>query len=189
MTVRIACELSTARIPVQVPSRQPRPSPLSCATATSTSPSCSPPARGAILLPDPFSFPTDAVLSELHGRPPGVPVLGGVSSARTLRGEAAPFLGEEVVSGGAIGVRFDGIELLPCVSQGATPIGPELTITAGEGGIIQELAGRPALAALRSVIEELPDDKRRTLAEGMLLGVVVESFLHGCTATVAVFAA
>jgi small ligand-binding sensory domain FIST len=140
-------------------------------------------AGGAIMLPDPYSFPTDGVLSELHARSPGVPVLGGVSSARTLGGEAALFLGEEVVGGGAVGVRFDGIELLPCVSQGATPIGPELTITAGEGRIIHELAGRPALAALRSVIEDLGDDERRILAEGMLLGIVVESgrpdYLHG----------
>ncbi len=140
-------------------------------------------AGGAILLPDPYSFPTDAVLSELHARSPGVPVLGGVSSARTLGGEAALFLGEEVVGGGAVGVRFDGIELLPCVSQGATPIGPELTITAGEGRIIHELAGRPALATLRSVIEELGDEERRILSEGMLLGIVVESgrpdYLHG----------
>jgi len=140
-------------------------------------------AGGAILLPDPYSFPTDAVLAELHARSPGVAVLGGVSSARTLRGEAALFLGEEVVTGGAVGVRFDGIELLPCVSQGATPIGPELTITQGEGRIIQQLAGRPALAALRSVIEELGDDERRILAEGMLLGIVVEQgrpdYLHG----------
>jgi small ligand-binding sensory domain FIST len=140
-------------------------------------------AGGAILLPDPYSFPTDAVLGELHARSPGVPVLGGVSSARTLRGEAALFLGEQVVAGGAVGVRFDGIELLPCVSQGATPIGPELTITAGEGRIIHELAGRPAMAALQSVIESLGDDERRILAEGMLLGIVVErdrpDYLHG----------
>jgi len=140
-------------------------------------------AGGAILLPDPYSFPTDAVLAELHARSPGVPVLGGVSSARTLRGEAALFLGEQVVAGGAVGLRFDGIELLPCVSQGATPIGPELTITAGEGRVIQELAGRPALAALRSVIDELGDEERRILAEGMLLGVVVEhgqpDYVHG----------
>jgi small ligand-binding sensory domain FIST len=140
-------------------------------------------AGGAILLPDPYSFPTDAVLAELHDRAPGVPVVGGVSSARTLRGEAALFLGDEVVAGGAIGVRFDGIELLPCVSQGATPIGPELTITAAEGRIIQELAGRPALVALREVIEGLGDAEREILAEGMLLGVVVEhghpDYVHG----------
>jgi small ligand-binding sensory domain FIST len=140
-------------------------------------------AGGAILLPDPYSFPTDAVLSELAERSPGVPVLGGISSVRTLRGQAALFLGERVVPGGAVGVRFDGVELLPCVSQGATPIGPELTITAGEGRIIQELAGRPALAALRSVIDDLDDAEREILAEGMLLGIVVEQgqpdYLHG----------
>jgi small ligand-binding sensory domain FIST len=140
-------------------------------------------AGGALLLPDPYSFPTDAVLAELHDRSPGVPVLGGVSSARTLRGEAALFIGDEVVGNGAVGVRFDGVEVLPCVSQGATPIGPELTITAGEGRIIHELAGRPALLALRSVIDGLAEDERRILAEGMLLGVVVESgrpdYAHG----------
>jgi small ligand-binding sensory domain FIST len=88
-----------------------------------------------------------------------------------------------VVSGGAVGVRFDGVELLPCVSQGATPIGPEMTITAGEGRIIHELAGRPALAALRGVINELEDAEREILAEGMLLGIVVEQgqpdYVHG----------
>ena len=136
-------------------------------------------AGGAILLPDPYSFPTDAVLAEIADRAPGVPVLGGVSSARTLRGQAALFLGEQVVPGGAIGVRFDGVELLPCVSQGATPIGPELEITSGEGRLIKELGGRPALGALRAVLEGLDAAEREMLAEGMLLGIVVESGSDG----------
>ena len=131
-------------------------------------------AGGAILLPDPYSFPTDAVLAEIADRAPGVPVLGGVSSARTLRGQAALFLGERVVPGGAVGVRFDGVELLPCVSQGATPIGPELEITSGEGRLIKELGGRPALGALRAVLDRLPAAEREMLAEGMLLGIVVD---------------
>ena len=131
-------------------------------------------AGGAILLPDPYSFPTDAVLAELADRSPGVPVLGGISGVRTLRGQAALFLGERVVPGGAVGVRFDGVELLPCVSQGATPIGPELTITSGEGRLIKELAGRPALGALRAVLDRLDDAERAMLSEGMLLGIVVE---------------
>ena len=134
-------------------------------------------AGGALLLPDPYSFPTDAVLAEMAGRAPGVPILGGLSSARTLRGQAALFLGEQVVPGGAIGVRFDGVELLPCVSQGATPIGPELEITSGDGRLIKELGGRPALGALRAVLEGLGDAERRMLAQGMLLGIVVEGGL------------
>ena len=131
-------------------------------------------AGGAILLPDPYSFPTDAVLAEMVARAPGVPILGGLSSARTMRGQAALFLGERVVPGGAIGVRFDGIELLPCVSQGASPIGPELEITSGEGRLIRELGGRPALAALRAVLDRLDESEREMLAQGMLLGIVVE---------------
>ena len=42
------------------------------------------------------------------------------------------------------------------VSQGAAPIGPELTITAGEGHVIGELAGKPALEKLKETIEALP---------------------------------
>ena len=132
-------------------------------------------AGGAIVLPDPFSFPTDAVLAELHERAPGVPVLGGLASARGEAGDGALFLGEQAVAGGAVGVRFDGVELLPCVSQGATPLGPELTITAADGHIIHELAGRPALEALRDAVEELPAAERAVVAQGLLLGIVIES--------------
>jgi small ligand-binding sensory domain FIST len=132
-------------------------------------------AAGALLLPDPLSFPTDQVLEALSERAPTVPIVGGVASARTSDGEAALFCGEEVVeNGGAVGVRLDGVELLPCVSQGAAPFGPELTITAAEGHIIHELAGRPALAKLRDVISDLPLRERSMLHDRLLLGIVVE---------------
>src|SRR6185436_3045518 len=108
-------------------------------------------------------------------RAPGIPIVGGVASARTTDGEAALFLGEEVIDGGgAVGVRLDDVELLPCVSQGAAPFGPELTITAAEGHVIHELAGQPALAKLRDVIGELPLRQRMLLSDGLLMGIVVE---------------
>jgi small ligand-binding sensory domain FIST len=74
-----------------------------------------------------------------------------------------------------VGVRFDGVELLPCVSQGATPIGPELTITASEGHVILELAGRPALEKLRETIEALPARDLALVQGGLLMGIVVDS--------------
>jgi small ligand-binding sensory domain FIST len=131
-------------------------------------------ASGVVLLPDPYSFPTDAVLAELAHRSPGVPIIGGLSSARTPDGDAALFVNESVVAGGAVGVRFDGVEILPCVSQGAAPVGPELTVTASEGNVIRELAGRPALGRLRDAIEELTSDERGMVANGLLLGVVID---------------
>jgi small ligand-binding sensory domain FIST len=131
-------------------------------------------ASGVVLLPDPYSFPTDAVLAELAVRSPGVPIVGGLASARTPEGDAALFVDGRVVGAGAVGVRFDGVEILPCVSQGAAPVGPELTVTASEGNIIRELAGRPALGRLRDAIEELTATERGMVANGLLLGVVID---------------
>jgi small ligand-binding sensory domain FIST len=73
-------------------------------------------AAGAILLADPFSFPTDAVLRFLSDATPLLPLLGGVASARGTEGGTVLFYGDEVVDGGAVGVRLDGVEVLPCVS-------------------------------------------------------------------------
>jgi small ligand-binding sensory domain FIST len=130
-------------------------------------------ASGVILLPDPYSFPTDVVLLELARSAPGVPVLGGLSSARTLDGEACLFLGEEVHERGAVGVCLEGVELLPCVSQGAAPLGREVTITAAEGHVIYELAGRPALETLERIISELSPRERSLIDAGVLIGIVV----------------
>jgi small ligand-binding sensory domain FIST len=132
-------------------------------------------AAGAILLADPATFPTDAVLRFLSHSAPTVPLVGGLASARTLGGGTALFAGDRVVEEGAVGVRLDGVELLPCVSQGAAPIGPELTITAAEGHVILELAGKPALEKLRETIEGLPPEDLALVQGGLLMGIVVET--------------
>ncbi len=132
-------------------------------------------ADGTILLADPVTFPTDAVLRFLSEAAPLTPLLGGLASGRTTGDDAVLFAGEEVVSEGAVGVRFDGVEVLPMVSQGAAPIGPELTITAAEGHVIGELAGKPALEKLRETIESLPPEDLRLVQGGLLMGIVVDS--------------
>ncbi|HWT95002.1 MAG TPA: FIST C-terminal domain-containing protein [Solirubrobacteraceae bacterium] len=140
-------------------------------------------ASGAILLPDVTTYPAELVLAELHDRAPGVPVLGGVASGASASGGALLFRDDEVLFEGAVGLRLEGVELLPCVSQGATPVGPELTITACSGNMIEELAGAPALTKLRDVILALEPAERELLSRGLLLGVVIDGdkpdYLHG----------
>ena len=131
-------------------------------------------AAGAILLADPATFPTDAVLAFLSDAAPMVALLGGLASGRTGDG-AVLMMGEDVLDEGAVGVRLDGVEVLPCVSQGATPIGPELTITSADGNIIDELAGRPALETLRETIESLPPEELELVQGGLLMGIVVDA--------------
>ncbi|HWE10247.1 MAG TPA: FIST N-terminal domain-containing protein [Solirubrobacteraceae bacterium] len=127
-----------------------------------------------ILLSDPYSFPTDGVLDGLAREAPGVPVLGGLSSARTPLGDAALFAGDAVRAEGAVGVCLDGVEMIPCVSQGATPLGPEMTITAAEDNVIHELAGRPAVQAIENAVAELPLDERALVLAGLMIGIVID---------------
>src|SRR3954449_3801685 len=131
-------------------------------------------AAGAILLADPAMFPTDAVLRFLSDSAPMISLLGGLASGRA-DGGAVLMMDDEVFDEGAVGVRLDGVEVLPCVSQGGTPIGPELTITSADGNIIDELAGRPALVTLRETIEALPAEELAMVQGGLLMGIVVDA--------------
>jgi small ligand-binding sensory domain FIST len=127
-----------------------------------------------IMLSDPYSFPTEAVLDGIAREAPGVPVLGGLSSARSPLGGAALFAGDSVKRDGAVGVCLNGVELLPCVSQGAAPVGREMTITAAQDNVIHELAGRPAVRAIEQAIAELALSERALVAAGLLIGIVID---------------
>jgi small ligand-binding sensory domain FIST len=132
-------------------------------------------ASGVIAIPDPYTFETDALLVALREYGAAVPVVGGQASARTDDGGAALFLDEAVLDEGVVGLVFEGIAIQPCVSQGAAPLGPELTVTSAEGRLIHELAGRPALVKLKEVFEQLSEYERGLVAKGMLLGLVIDS--------------
>ena len=125
-----------------------------------------------VLLVDPFSFPVEPLLATLAEGHPGLPVIGGLASARgddgTVLGAAGP------VAAGAVGLALSGVRVAACVSQGARPIGPEMAITAGEGNVIHELAGKPAITRLQEAIGELALADRALAARGLLLGLVVE---------------
>jgi small ligand-binding sensory domain FIST len=132
-------------------------------------------ATGAIVLPDPYTFDTRALLEAARAGRPGLPLLGGQASGRTFEGSAALFRDELVLEEGAVGLLFDGIEIEPCVSQGAAPLGPELTITRAEGRVVHELAGRPALVKLREVFDELDPAEQRQIRSGLLIGIVIDA--------------
>ena len=129
-------------------------------------------ADALVLLVDPFSFPVEPLLSAFAADHPGLPVVGGLASARgehgTLIGAAGP------VSSGAVGVALSGVRVAACVSQGARPVGPEMAVTAGDGNVIHELAGKPAIERLREAVASLTDDERALASGGLLLGLVVD---------------
>ena len=125
------------------------------------------------VLADPSTFSADALLAHLNEVRPSMPVLGGLASA-AMEGSACLLLDSGIVDEGAVAVSLHGVEILPCVSQGAAPVGPEMTVTGAEGNVVTELASKPALDRLREVIEDLDHHEQALAAEGLLIGVVID---------------
>jgi small ligand-binding sensory domain FIST len=131
------------------------------------------PAEAILPLCDPYSFPSELLLAALERARPRAPVLGGLASAAFAGGTMLMRDGD-VHSEGAVAALLSGVEVLPCVSQGAVPVGAEMTITAAEENVIAELAGKPAMERLGEVIASLPERERHLAAAGVLLGIVID---------------
>jgi small ligand-binding sensory domain FIST len=131
-------------------------------------------AEAAFMLVDPYSFPTEPLLDQIAEDHPGLPVLGGLASAGGGAGAMLLMRDGEILSEGAVGVTLAGVDVRPCVSQGARPIGPEMAITAAEDNVIHELASQPALERLKTAITELDTGERALAASGLLIGIVID---------------
>jgi small ligand-binding sensory domain FIST len=131
------------------------------------------PDESVIALCDPLSFPPEELLAQIERSRPHVPILGGLASA-SFAGGAVLLQDGDVHTDGAVAIRMRGLEVLPCVSQGAGPVGPEMTITSGEANVIGQLAGKPAMERLGEVIAALPEEERELAASGVLIGLVID---------------
>ena len=129
--------------------------------------------RCLIVLADPYSFSTEALLAALNESRPDLPVLGGLASA-AVAGGGALFRDGDVLAEGAVACSLSGVAVIPCVSQGAAPVGPEMTITAAEGNVVEELASRPAIERLSEAIGSLPDREQELARGGVMLGMVID---------------
>jgi small ligand-binding sensory domain FIST len=129
--------------------------------------------ESVIALCDPFSFPAEELLAALERSRPQMPALGGLASA-SFAGGAVLLRDGHVHTDGAVAVRLRNVQVLPCVSQGAGPVGPEMTITQAEANVIGQLAGKPAMERLGEVIASLPDHERELASSGVLIGVVID---------------
>ncbi|MGH2963395.1 MAG: FIST signal transduction protein [Solirubrobacterales bacterium] len=126
-----------------------------------------------IVLADPYTFSTEALLGALNESRPGLPVLGGLASAAAAGGGTL-FRDGDVLAEGAVACTLSGVPVLPCVSQGAAPVGPEMTITAADGNVVEELASRPAIERLGEAIASLPEREQELARGGVMLGLVID---------------
>jgi len=129
--------------------------------------------HGAVMIADPFTFPTGALISTLSSD--GLPVVGGLAYAGGGPGDAGLILNGAVHDHGALflGVGGDAV-FRPLVSQGCRPLGDPVTVTGVKDTWLTEIAGTGAVEHLTGLVRSL-DATDRTLAQrGLQLGVVVD---------------
>ncbi|MGI8983719.1 MAG: FIST signal transduction protein [Acidimicrobiales bacterium] len=132
-------------------------------------------ASALLLLPDPFTFPTDDLLRRMEEDRPGMPVVGGMASAARVAGGNRLVINDRVVSSGAVGAFLGPqVEVTTVVSQGCRPVGSPFVVTRAEQNIVYELAGRSAVERLQEVAAGLSDNDRELLADLVQIGRVID---------------
>jgi small ligand-binding sensory domain FIST len=108
---------------------------------------------------------------------PAVPVIGGMASAGAAPGQNTLILNDETFRAGGVGVSVRGnVTIDTLVSQGCRPIGKPLVVTGAQRNVIKTLSGRPAMEALREVIEGLSEQDRALLPKGVFIGRVINEY-------------
>lgn len=130
-----------------------------------------------LLLPDPYSFPADVLLTHLNAHRPGAAVMGGVVSGAGGPGGCRLFCGEDVLTSGAVGIRLPGWRGVTVVSQGCAPVGDAYTVTGAGGNVITGLGGRPPLDRLREIIAALPSQQQEVAVRGPQIGILVNEYV------------
>ncbi len=130
-----------------------------------------------LLLPDPYTFPSNLLIEHLNTDLPGTTVVGGLVSGGPGSGDTRLFRDHDVLSSGLVGVRLPGMHGVPIVSQGCRPIGHPYIVTGADGAVITELGGRPPLQRMREIVEGLPHDEQELVSRGLQIGIVVDEHL------------
>jgi small ligand-binding sensory domain FIST len=131
----------------------------------------------AILLADPYSFPTDAFIEHSDEALGSLPIVGGLANGMQGRGSVRLFADGEVHEGGAIGALIGGpVQVAAVVSQGCRPIGPSMVVTQADENVLLELAGQPALARLEDIVSALDEEDRELVASGLQIGVAMDEY-------------
>lgn len=134
------------------------------------------PAEGSlVLLADPYSFPVDAFLAVLGERWSGAVAVGGLASGGSQAGEHVLLCDTKVLHRGAVALSVGGgVAVRSVVSQGCAPIGGDMVVTAADGHVVSELAGKPAYQRLVEVVDGLDEDDRSKARTGVVVGLVID---------------
>lgn len=131
----------------------------------------------AVLLADPFSLPTDALLESV-AEDGSMPIVGGHASAAVGPGGNRLLIDDQVVTAGAaLLLLSEDVHVEAVLSNGGRPVGQPLTVTDADGARVIDLGGQRALSRIAELAEqELSQAEISAVNRGGLhLGRVVDT--------------
>lgn len=127
------------------------------------------------LWPDPFSVRPEGLLRSLERVAPGLTAVGAAASGDPSGERTFQFHGRNVAAGGVAALRLSGdLRHAVGVTQGCQPLGDPCTVTKGDGNVIQELDGRPALEVLRHRLPAILRDSLDRLGAHLFVGLPLD---------------
>ncbi len=136
-----------------------------------------PDTRAVLAIGDPWTTPIQAVLQKFDDHPPGVPLIGGMASGAKQAGQNVLLFDDARFDEGMVGISLSGpINVEAVVSQGCRPIARPYVVTKGQGNVIEQLGGRPALEVLEELVNSLAEDEKQLLSHGLLIGRAMSEY-------------
>lgn len=131
----------------------------------------------ALVLADAYSFPVEGFVDESDEVLSGLLLAGGLAMGGRGAGSTRLLLDGRVVDRGAVGVVLGGnVGVSAFVSQGCRPVGNPMAVTAVEGNVLLELAGRPALQRLEDLLRTLSPEDQAIASSGLQIGVARDEY-------------
>ncbi|MCI0815728.1 MAG: FIST C-terminal domain-containing protein, partial [Chloroflexi bacterium] len=133
-----------------------------------------------VLLADPFTFDTDALLAGLDYAFPGAVKIGGLASGGSGPGDPqALFLNETAYREGAVGMAlFGNVVVDTVVAQGCRPIGEPMRITGAERNVLLSLDGEPPVQKLQELFERCSPRDRELVQRNLFMGIAMDPLLE-----------
>ncbi len=140
-----------------------------------------PPARTddavALVLADAWSFPVEGFVDHSSQACPGLSISGGLAAGGSSAGATRLLVDGRVVDRGAVGVLVGGdVRVHTLVSQGCRPVGEPMTVTAADGNLVQQLAGRPAVEQIERLVQQLDGYDQALATRGLQLGIARDEY-------------
>ncbi len=125
-----------------------------------------------VLLGDPFTGDTEALIHSLEAAYPGAVQIGGLASGARQPGGDVLLLQDRVLSQGYVGHALAGnVVIDTVVAQGCRPIGQPMFVTRSQQNVIFEIDGRPPLEILNELAADAHERELGLLQTSLFIGL------------------